>query len=202
MVTSKRIIDISVSSVLLVLTAVPVAILALIIKLDGGSGFYRSRRIGLGGHQFDAYKLRTMVPGAEHALTDMLEKDATIAKEWRENYKLSSDSRVTSLGKILRMTSIDELPQLVNVLKGEMSLVGPRPILPEEVQSYHQASLDLYCKCTPGLTGLWQVNGRSDNSFNHKVALNNQYIKNWSTALDMKILGQTVVVVFRRIGAR
>lgn len=202
MVTSKRIIDISVSAVMLLLTAIPVALIALFIKKDGGSGFYRSRRVGRGGREFDAYKLRTMVTGADSALQDMLDNDSTMAKEWNENYKLKSDTRITPLGKVLRVTSIDELPQLLNVLRGDMSLVGPRPILPEEVINYHPASLDLYYKSTPGLTGLWQVNGRSDSSFKNKVAMNNQYIKNWSIALDIKIMLQTVIVVFRRIGAR
>ncbi|OED43991.1 hypothetical protein AB833_02590 [Chromatiales bacterium (ex Bugula neritina AB1)] len=180
---------------------VPIALLSVFIKLDGGSVFYRSARVGYKGNVFYAYKFRSMVPDAAQRLDQLLQSSSNARQQWEMNFKLDDDPRITKIGKFLRRTSLDELPQLLNVLKGEMSLVGPRPILPEEQQVYGE-SISAYTRLRPGITGLWQVSGRSDVEYMKRIELNNWYARNWSMWNDFLILCKTVSVVLTRSGAK
>ncbi len=175
--------------------------LAIIVKLDSkGSVFYGHTRFGKGKRKFKAWKFRTMVPNADQLLAEYLEKDPELRKEWKISYKLRSDPRITRVGKILRKLSLDELPQLWNVLVGEMSLVGPRPIISDEIKYYGEV-FEMYALVRPGITGLWQVSGRNDSSYEYRVRLDKYYISNWSIWLDFYILALTVKAVFLGRGA-
>jgi len=176
-------------------------LLALLIKLDSpGPVFYGHERIGQGGRRFKAWKFRSMVKDADQVLEDYLRKHPELREEWERDRKLKNDPRVTRIGRILRRTSLDELPQLWNVLKGEMSLVGPRPIVQEELAKYGELGV-FYLKVKPGMTGLWQVSGRSDTSYRERVELDVYYVRNWSVWLDLYILARTVWVVLFGKGA-
>ena len=178
------------------------ALLALIVRLDSaGPVFFRQRRIGRGGEEFAVYKFRTMVPDAEKKLSKLLQKNPDLANQWEGKFKLADDPRVTRAGRWLRKTSLDELPQLINVLYGDMSLVGPRPIVAAEIPRYGEAFAD-YARLRPGLTGLWQVSGRSDTSYARRVFLDQWYLRYWTPWLDLAILVRTAFVVLRREGAR
>ena len=177
------------------------ALLALAIRLDSpGPAFYRQERIGRGGRRFMVWKFRTMVTGADAVLADLLARDARAAEEWALHQKLARDPRVTRVGRWLRRTSLDELPQLWNVLRGEMSVVGPRPIVDEEVAHYGDA-FELFTAVRPGITGYWQVSGRSRVPYPERVEYDTYYVRNWSIWLDAVILARTVDVVLRREGA-
>ncbi len=195
----KRTLDIIVSSTVLLLGLLPALAMVLAIKLDSpGPVFYKQARIGKNGRRFLMYKFRTMVTNADalvEALSDMNEKGSG-----GELFKIKNDPRITRVGRFLRKWSLDELPQIINVYKGEMSLVGPRPPLPREVENY---SSQHYCrlKGLPGITGLWQVSGRSDLSFEQMVKLDKYYLDNWSLRLDLNILLRTFVAVLSRNGA-
>ena len=192
----KRVIDVVGASVLLVLLLPLIALCALLIKFyDRGPVFYRRRVVGPSG-EFDAFKLRTMCPSADA----MLENDAELSREFAVNSKLRNDPRRTPVGAILRKTSVDECPQLWNVLRGEMSLVGPRMITPEELKRYGNASW-IFRTTKPGLTGFWQVQGRQEISFDKRVQMDLFYVTNWSLALDCRIMLKTPLVVFRGSGA-
>lgn len=178
-----------------------IAAIALWIKLDSrGPVFYAHTRIGYGGRTFRVWKFRSMVEDAVEVLHRDLAADPDLRKEWERGHKLRNDPRVTRAGRFLRRTSLDELPQLWNVLRGEMSLVGPRPIVDAEVVKYGR-SFELYKCCPSGLTGLWQISGRSDTSYAERVALDTFYIRNWSIWLDLLILSRTIKVVLFRNGA-
>jgi len=196
----KRAFDLLVSSLLLLALSPFFLVVSAIIRSDGGSAFFPSRRIGQNGRTIWCLKFRTMVADAEQRLADLLARDAQAAEEWRTSFKLRKDPRITPLGHFLRRTSLDELPQLINVLKGEMSLVGPRPILPDEVQEYGD-QIAYYFQVTPGITGLWQVSGRSGLDYRRRIALNTWYVKNWSLWHDITILIKTIRVVFAAEGA-
>ncbi len=179
-----------------------ILLLALWVRLDSmGPVFFRQRRIGRGGTGFDVLKFRTMVPDAEAKLAVLLQENPKLAEEWTDRFKLDEDPRVTRAGRWLRRTSLDELPQLLNVLKGDMSLVGPRPIVEAEIALYGEA-YDDYRRLRPGLTGLWQVSGRSETSYARRVFLDRWYARYWSPWLDLAILVRTAFVVLRREGAR
>jgi exopolysaccharide biosynthesis polyprenyl glycosylphosphotransferase len=187
----------------LILVSVPFlapffAIIAALIKMDSaGPVFYRRRVMGIGGKEFDAFKFRTMHVNGD----EILAQHPELAAELQMNHKLKDDPRITRMGRLLRATSLDELPQLINVLRGEMSLVGPRMISPEERIEYGQMQLNLFT-VKPGLTGLWQVSGRSDLSYAERVQLDMHYIRNYSIWLDLQILFfQTVPTVLKRRGA-
>jgi len=176
-------------------------IFALLIKIDSpGSILYKHKRLGIDGKHFYAYKFRTMVTDAEKILQDLLETDPEIKKEWEENQKLHKDPRITRIGKLLRRTSIDELPQLINILKGEMSLVGPRPIVDDEIEKYGEDYNSVF-SVKPGLTGLWQVSGRSDSNYLDRVAYDTYYQQSWSVWLDLWIIFKTFGVVLIGRGA-
>lgn len=197
----KRGFDICLTVALLVLTAPLFLLIALAIKLDSpGSVFYSQGRIGRGGKEFRAWKFRSMFSGAEALLDRYLVENSHLAAEWLENHKLRVDPRITHVGRFLRRTSLDELPQLWNILCGEMSLVGPRPIVREEIPKYGR-HFSLYTRVPGGLTGLWQVSGRSETSYEERVAFDSFYARNWSIWLDLYILFRTVGAVLVRAGA-
>ena len=167
---------------------------------EGGSAMYRHRRVGRDGKLFGCLKFRTMVPDAEHVLRELLERDPELKAEWMRDHKLRNDPRVTSLGRFLRRTSLDELPQIWNVLCGEMSLVGPRPVVREELLRYGRNSR-AYLAARPGITGLWQVTGRNDIDYRRRVALDTYYVRNQTLLLDLYILFKTTRVVLGGSGA-
>lgn len=178
-----------------------IGIIAFLIRLDSpGPIFYSQERIGQGGEHFKAWKFRTMVVNADQALKNYLETHPHLKEAWQKDQKLRNDPRVTRIGGFLRRTSLDELPQLWNILRGEMSLVGPRPIVDEEVPKYGD-KFELYKKVIPGLTGLWQVSGRNNITYEERVGLDAYYVRNWSVWLDVYILLRTVWVVISGEGA-
>ncbi len=175
--------------------------IALAIRLSSkGPAFYCQQRIGKHGIVFCAWKFRTMVVDADEVLRRYLDENPELRREWEQNFKLRNDPRVTAVGRFLRKTSLDELPQLWNVLRGEMSLIGPRPIVDAEIVRYGD-SIGLLGRVKPGLSGLWQVSGRSNTSYTDRVRLDMYYIRNWSVWLDLFILAKTCAVVLRRQGA-
>jgi exopolysaccharide production protein ExoY len=197
---TKRLLDIiGVLTLTLVLSPL-LLIVGLALAHDRGPIIYRHTRTGRNGRTFGCLKFRTMVPNAEQVLTDLLHQDEDLRAEWLRDQKLRNDPRITTIGRFLRRTSLDELPQLWNVLKGEMSLVGPRPVVREEWARYGRR-LDDYLAAKPGVTGLWQVMGRSDCCYRRRVALDSYYVRKRSFFLDIFILLQTVKVVLRGRGA-
>jgi lipopolysaccharide/colanic/teichoic acid biosynthesis glycosyltransferase len=198
----KRGLDVAGAVILLVLAAPLMALTALLVSIDGGPVFYSHRRIGRGGKSFGCLKWRTMIVGAEECLPEYLAFHPQAADEWRRNQKLTFDPRVTGIGKFLRRTSFDELPQLLNVLRGEMSLVGPRPVTAVELEERYGSHACVYCSVTPGVTGLWQVSGRSETCYDARVELDMQYIASWSITRDLSILFKTIEVIASRGGAR
>ena len=193
----KFILDILITIPALILLAPIMLVISLAIKLETpGSIIHRRRVMGMHGRQFDAYKFRTMHENGD----DLLAAYPELREELARNFKLRADPRVTVVGQFLRKTSLDELPQLINVLKREMSLVGPRIITPAEVEKYEKWDLNLMT-VRPGLTGLWQVSGRSDVTYDERVRLDMHYIRNWSIWLDIQLIFQTIPAVLRRRGA-
>jgi len=190
-------------TVLLFVAFLPVgALLALLIKITSpGPAIYRARRIGRHGRTIYVLKFRTMFVDADQKLEAILDENPELKREWLRKFKLSNDPRITPLGKILRRTSLDELPQLWNVLRGDMALVGPRPIVEQERELYGEHLTDLLA-VQPGMTGLWQVSGRSNTTYVQRVALDMHYVENWSPWLDLLILGKTLGVVLKGTGAR
>ena len=186
--------------VILVLASPLLLLITSLIALDSGPVIFGHRRIGLEGQEFRCLKFRTMVVDADAVLARTLTEDPDAAAEWAANHKLRQDPRVTRLGRILRVTSLDELPQLFNVLRGEMSLVGPRPIVREEIDRYGQDIAYYYC-VRPGLTGLWQVSGRSDTSYRERIEYDVCYVKHWSLRRDFIILMKTIYVIVSRKGS-
>jgi len=176
-------------------------VIAFLIKITSpGPVFYRHKRLGMNGKYFYAYKFRSMVIDAQERLRKLLETDAEIKKEWEQNHKLAKDPRITGIGRFLRRTSIDEFPQLINILKGEMSLVGPRPIVDEEKEKYGE-NFDRIFSVRPGLTGLWQVSGRSSTDYNTRIAYDTYYLQSWSGWLDLWVLFKTFGAIMQGKGA-
>jgi Undecaprenyl-phosphate galactose phosphotransferase WbaP len=199
---AKRLFDIVVAGMLIVITSLAIAVIAVLVRLDGGPIFYGSARIGRGGRTFKALKFRSMVPDADRVLRDLIEREPAVREAWSRQFKLKNDPRVTWIGGYLRQLSLDELPQLFNVLRGHMSLVGPRPLLPEERARYDGAAFALYQRVMPGLTGMWQVSGRDDVEYYRRIELNSWYIKNWSPSLDLFILLKTVFTLLQKTNDR
>jgi exopolysaccharide production protein ExoY len=186
--TSKRLIDIAIALSGIALLAPLLAICFVATLLTSpGPALFRHRRVGFKGKYFECLKFRTMVSDAPERLRQLLESDPIAAAEWATHRKLRYDPRVTIIGDILRKSSLDELPQLFNVLRGDMSIVGPRPVTEEELVRY-SSSVGAYLACRPGITGLWQVSGRSTTTYNKRIACDMFYARNWSMALDAKIL--------------
>jgi Undecaprenyl-phosphate galactose phosphotransferase WbaP len=196
----KRSLDFCGAIFFLIALAPVMGLVALLVSLDGGPVFFSHSRIGAGGRPFGCLKFRTMCMDADKRLAELLANDPHAQAEWEKDFKLRNDPRVTKIGGILRKTSLDELPQLFNVLRGEMSLVGPRPIVRAEVSRYQTAYRE-YLKCRPGLTGLWQVSGRNDVDYAQRVVLDCQYVRSWTVLGDIVILFRTVFVVLQRAGA-
>jgi Undecaprenyl-phosphate galactose phosphotransferase WbaP len=197
----KRIVDMVGSFLGIVLLSPLLLMIAMLIRLDSpGPAFYAQPRLGMDGKRIKLYKFRTMVMNAEQALVDYLKGNEQAQREWNETQKLRNDPRVTRVGKILRRFSIDEIPQLFNVLLGDMSLVGPRPIMLNQIRIYGEA-IDIYQGVRPGLTGLWQVSGRNRTTFRERARFDVYYIRHWSIWLDIYVLLRTVWIVLSHDGA-
>ena len=194
----KRILDITLVLLGLPLVLPLTGLLAFALWLEGGQPFYRQERIGRGGQRFSIIKLRTMVRDADRMLHALLAADPALRQEWMETQKLKKDPRITRIGAILRKTSLDELPQLWNVLKGEMSLVGPRPMLPDQMPLYGDP--DPYLALRPGITGVWQVSARNEKNFAYRNEMDSVYNAGLRLGLDLAILWKTVGVMVRRTG--
>ncbi|MDR3191667.1 MAG: undecaprenyl-phosphate galactose phosphotransferase WbaP [Treponema sp.] len=197
----KRLLDLSIVFVGGLVILPLLLIIALLIKLSSpGPVLYSHRRLGKNGKHFNAYKFRSMINDSQAALDKLLSQSPQVRAEWEANHKLKDDPRVTPIGKFLRRTSFDEFPQLINILKGEMSLVGPRPIVDSEVKKYGK-DFDRIFSVKPGLTGLWQVSGRSDTDYAERVAFDTYYLQSWSVWLDLWVFLKTLGVVIKGKGA-
>jgi lipopolysaccharide/colanic/teichoic acid biosynthesis glycosyltransferase len=196
-----RAFDIVVALALILFTAPLLVMVALGVKLhDGGPALFGHERIGMGGRAFRCLKFRSMVMDAETRLAEMLASDPQARAEWDKDFKLKRDPRITPLGDFLRRSSLDELPQLFNVLRGDMSIVGPRPIVRSEAVRYG-ARFESYCTVRPGMTGLWQVSGRNDTTYRRRVAMDAVYARSKCLSWDVKILLLTVPAVFLAKGS-
>ncbi len=201
--TWKRVFDI-LFSIFAIIVSLPIAIpIILAIKLtDRGPVIYKQKRVGYKGKEFYIYKFRSMYPDADKRLKEILEKDPEAKEEWEKTFKLKNDPRITKIGKFLRKTSLDELPQFINVLKGEMSVVGPRPVIKEELEKYYKNRAKQYISVKPGITGYWQVESRSNiDNYRQRVAMDVWYIRNKSIWLDIKIIVKTIKVMITGKGA-
>lgn len=184
---------------------IPLVVVIKLVTLCSGdthSIFFKQKRLGKGGNPIYIYKFRTMVPNAEAVLSDWLKNNPEIRDEYYKNRKLDHDPRITKLGNILRKTSLDEFPQFINVFKGDMSLIGPRPIVPDEIENYQGSKADMFLSMRPGLTGYWAANGRSCTTYEERVNLELYYIDHCSLWLDIKIVFQTIVSVIKKEGAK
>lgn len=194
----KRIFDVILASVALVLLSPVFLLLAIIIKIDSeGSVFFAHTRIGKNGKKFKMYKFRTMYENAQEMIKDFTPEQK---KEWEENFKLKNDPRITKIGKVLRKTSLDELPQIINIIKGDLSIIGPRPVIDVELEKYGE-NKEKFLSITPGLTGYWQANGRSATTYEDRMKMELYYIDHMSAELDLKIFLKTFIKVFKREGA-
>ena len=176
-------------------------ILAILVKLDGGPVFFRHRRVGYKGKEFDCLKFRTMKMDGSHVLAEYLQQHPEAAQQWAQHRKLKKDPRVTRLGRFLRPTSLDELPQLINVLLGHMAIVGPRPVTQEELNEHYVLFEDCYKSVRPGITGVWQISGRSNLSYNSRVMMDVNYAQRHNLCRDLSILIRTPAAVLSRRGA-
>ncbi|HGM6398574.1 undecaprenyl-phosphate galactose phosphotransferase WbaP [Serratia nevei] len=196
----KRVFDI-VGSLSIIVALMPILIfLAYKVSRDGGKAIYGHERIGYNGKKFKCLKFRSMVTNSQEVLSELLERDPAAREEWNKDFKLKNDPRITKIGAFIRKTSLDELPQLWNVLVGEMSLVGPRPVVEAELERY-AGDVDYYLMAKPGMTGLWQVSGRNDIDYDTRVYFDAWYVKNWALWNDIAILFKTISVVLKRDGA-
>ncbi len=199
--TLGRILDVVLASLMLIFLAPLMLLIAVLIwREDGAWPLFGHRRIGRGGKPFDCLKFRSMVPDAEARLERLLATNTAALHEWQTDHKLKSDPRITRLGGFLRRSSLDELPQFINVLRGEMSIVGPRPIVQGEVSRYGHGFRH-YCAVRPGITGLWQVSGRNNLSYRRRVALDRLYVRSRSFNRDVAILALTLPAVLTRNGS-
>lgn len=197
----KRAMDIAIAICGLTFTSPLILIIAILVKLqDDGPAFFSQDRYGLGGKTFKCFKLRSMVSDAQERLDELLANDPAAQEEWEKTQKLRNDPRITPLGHFIRKTSIDELPQLFNVLKGEMSIVGPRPIIQSEIAKYG-AHYEDYCSVRPGITGLWQVEGRSNTTYEERVQLDAKYARTNTLFGDVMIVLKTIPAVLFSRGA-
>lgn len=199
-VDAKRVMDVVGAVLALVFFAPAMLIIYVLLFFSGGSPIFAHRRLGKNGALFHCYKFRSMAKNGNAVLAEYLSRNPAAQEEWNRSFKLANDPRVTRFGTFLRQTSLDELPQLFNVLTGDMSLVGPRPIVPGEVERYADKIEAYYC-CKPGITGLWQVSGRSLVAYDRRVRMDAVYASRQSVRLDLLILLRTVWVVFKGRGA-
>lgn len=199
----KRLVDI-IGGIVGLIILIPMTIILFIVKVfmkeNDGSIFYKQIRVGKNEKKFKVYKYRSMCINADEKLKEYLKENESARKEFKKYHKLKNDPRITKVGKVLRATSLDEFPQLINVLKGEMSLVGPRPITDEEVEAYGELK-NKFLSVKPGLTGYWQVNGRSNTEYEDRIKMELYYVDNASLLLDLKILLKTFVAVIKKEGA-
>jgi len=195
----KRIFDVFFCLLIAPLVLPVVAVLAFIVRMDGGPAFFSHTRVGRDGRAFKCWKIRSMVVGAEEKLKAHLENNPEAAAEWERDFKLTDDPRITRLGDIMRRTSLDELPQFFNVFRGDMSVVGPRPITEIELMRYgtHQRA---YLDARPGVTGVWQVSGRNDVSYESRVEMDASYMEKMSLGLDISIIFKTITHMLLRTG--
>lgn len=197
----KRLLDLALVTLSAPASLMLMALIAMAVRfVDGGPVLFKQERIGFRGKKFLIWKVRTMVPDAEDMLSQYLDDNPAAGAEWRATQKLQVDPRATRLGRFLRASSLDELPQLWNVLTGDMSLVGPRPLVEGEGRRYG-SHYRYYLTTRPGLTGLWQVSGRNDTTYEERVAMDVRYIQSWSVLTDLLLILKTVGVVLRRSGA-
>ena len=198
---AKRVLDvIGASTFLLLFSPLLIGVAALVLASQGWPLIYGHKRLGKGGRSFRCFKFRTMVKDGDAVLAAHLAQNAAARREWEESRKLKDDPRVTPLGRTLRKLSVDELPQFINVLIGDMSLVGPRPIVEAETAHYG-AHIDAYYKIRPGITGAWQVNGRSNVSYDGRVRMDVEYAETWTLGKDLVILAKTVPAVLTSNGS-
>lgn len=195
----KRLLDILLSVLLLPIVLPVITLVWAATRIQGGPGFYAHSRVGQTGLAFRCYKIRTMLPGSSRILREHLQNDPEAAAEWARTHKLKSDPRVTRLGRFLRRTSLDELPQILNVLRGDMSLVGPRPVTEGELNRY-APSLSVYLAQKPGVTGPWQVHGRRDGCYDMRVRLDRTYMHEVSLLTDLALIARTALAVIRPTG--
>lgn len=194
----KRMLDVIIATIGLIVLAPIVLVIAIIIKLDSkGPVFFAHTRIGKNGKKFKMYKFRTMYENAQEMIKEFTPEQM---KEWKENFKLKDDPRITKIGKFLRKTSLDELPQIVNIIKGDLSIIGPRPIIDEELEKYGE-NKEKFLSVTPGLTGYWQANGRSETSYEQRMEMELYYVENESFKLDVQIFLKTFISVLKKEGA-
>jgi Undecaprenyl-phosphate galactose phosphotransferase WbaP len=196
----KRILDIVGAAVLGLVFLPLIVTIVILLRREGGPVIFRHRRVGRDGKAFDCLKFRSMVPDADRVLHELLERHPELRAEWVRDHKLRHDPRVTAVGRFLRRTSLDELPQLWNVLRGEMSLVGPRPVVREELLRYGRCA-GIYLSARPGVTGLWQVKGRTNTDYRRRVVLDVYYVRRHNVFLDLYILAKTTQVVLGGSGA-
>lgn len=199
----KRIFDI-VCGLIGLICLIPLTILVKIISVCSGdhkSIFYTQKRIGKNGREFKLYKFRSMVPNADEILEQTLKMDKVRAEEWKKYQKFEHDPRITKIGNILRKTSLDEVPQFINILKGDMSMIGPRPLVPGELDS-HDGNHDIYESVRPGITGWWACNGRSATTYAERLELEYYYVKNKSLWLDIKCVFKTISAILTKKGAK
>lgn len=195
----KRIVDVVLGCIGLVLLSPVFLILAICIKIDSkGPVIFSHKRIGKNGKEFNMYKFRSMYENAEEMIENFNEEQK---REWQENFKLENDPRITKMGNFLRRTSLDELPQIVNIIKGDLSIIGPRPIVDEELEKYGK-NKKKFLSITPGLTGYWQANGRSNTTYEERMQMELYYIDNQSLWLDIKIFFKTIISVIKKEGAK
>lgn len=197
---AKRAFDIVGAIGLLIFFAPIMMVIYAVVRSDGGPGVFAHERVGKDGARFKCYKFRSMIPDADRVLKDLLVCNEQFRRDWNADQKLRNDPRITKVGLFLRKKSLDELPQLFNVIKGEMSLVGPRPVTADELERYGD-KVEYYLNTRPGLTGAWQVSGRNDVSYEQRVAFDVDYAKNWTFVADLVILLRTVQVVLSGRGA-
>jgi Undecaprenyl-phosphate galactose phosphotransferase WbaP len=196
----KRVFDVLGAVLLGIILAPFILAIAALLRREGGPVIFRHRRVGRNGKAFDCLKFRSMVPDADRVLRALLEAHPELKAEWVSNHKLRIDPRITSVGRFLRRTSLDELPQLWNVIRGDMSLVGPRPVIREELLRYGRCA-SIYLSARPGVTGLWQVTGRNNTDYRRRVVLDVYYVRRQNLLLDMYILAKTTRVVLGGAGA-
>ena len=191
----KRVFDLVCTTIGSILISPILIVLTIMVAISNkGHVIFAHQRVGKHGVLFPCYKLQTMIPNAQEALEKYLKENPEARKEWEENFKLEHDPRVTKLGAFLRKTSLDELPQLWNVIRGDMSLVGPRPIVTKEIERYGDYFRE-YSMVLPGITGMWQASGRSDTTYEERVAMDTWYVRNWSVWIDLMYLFKTVKAV-------
>lgn len=192
---AKRVFDIVFSLLVLIVCAPVYLVLAMAIAYtSSGSVFYIQERVGKNYRRFGCIKFRTMIPNADRLLDQMMAESEDLRQEFSENFKLKQDPRITKIGKLLRMTNLDEFPQFINVLKGEMSVVGPRPLVPEEIERYGTA-IDRILTISPGVTGLWQVSGRNDIPYADRIRIDVRYVKRRNLWLDLQIVFKTIYLM-------